>query len=298
MDRRHLFKTVAACVPAAVFPFGEVLGASAPGKKLPVKTKISLNAYSFNNPLRSGEMTISDMLDFAAETGFEGVDLTGYYFPGYPTVPSDEYIYRIKRKAFRLGIEICGSGVKNDFTLTDPSALEAEKKLVKDWIVVASKLGAQTLRIFSGAGVSEGHTWKQIADRMTADILECARYAQQYGVVLALQNHNDFLGTADDVNTIMQMINSEWVGLMLDVGCYRSTDPYAEIAQTINHTVTWQVKEEVYVNNLPVKIDLDKLKKIIDASDFRGYLPIETLGPGDAKQKVTAMYREVKKRFG
>ena len=73
MDRRHLFKTVAACVPAAVFPFGEVLGASAPGKKLPVKTKISLNAYSFNNPLRSGEMTISDMLDFAAETDRKSV---------------------------------------------------------------------------------------------------------------------------------------------------------------------------------------------------------------------------------
>ncbi len=298
MNRRHLFKTVAACAPAAVLPVGDLWAASAPGKKLPVKTKISLNAYSFNNPLRSGEMTIADMLDFAAETGFEGVDLTGYYFPGYPATPSDEYIYRVKHKAFRLGLEICGTGVKNDFTLTDPAALEAEKKLVKDWVVVASKLGAQTLRIFSGAKVPEGYTWKQIADRMVADISECALFARQNGVVLALQNHNDFLKTADDVKTIFSMIDSDCVGLMLDIGCYRSADPFAEIAQTIDFAVTWQVKEEMFVNNRAVKTDLDRLKKIIDASEYRGYLPIETLGPGDAKQKVAAMYREVKKRFG
>jgi sugar phosphate isomerase/epimerase len=213
-------------------------------------------------------------------------------------VPSDEYIHRVKRKAFGLGLEICGTGVRNDFTLADPAALEAEKEHVKEWVVVASKLGAQTLRIFAGAKTPEGSTWKQTADRMAADISECALFAQQYGVVLALQNHNDFLKTADDVKTIFSMINSAQVGLMLDIGCYRSADPFAEIAQTIDLAVTWQVKEEMYMNGRPVKTDLDRLKKIIDASDYRGYLPIETLGPGDAKQKVTAMYREVKKRFG
>jgi hypothetical protein len=47
-----------------------------------------------------------------------------------------------------------------------------------------------------------------------------------------------------------------------------------------------------------VKTDLDRLKKIIEASSFRGYLPIETLGEGDPKQKVAYMFQEVKKRFG
>src|SRR5436190_19277272 len=65
--------------------------------------KTSLNAFSLNKPLTDGTMTISDMLDFCAATGFEGVDITGYYFKGYPQVSGDEYLFEIiKRKAFRL----------------------------------------------------------------------------------------------------------------------------------------------------------------------------------------------------
>ena len=61
--------------------------------------KTSLNAYSFNEPLMNKTMSLDDLLVFASLHQFDGIDLTGYYFPGYPTVPSDEFIYHIKRKA-------------------------------------------------------------------------------------------------------------------------------------------------------------------------------------------------------
>lgn len=60
--------------------------------------KTSLNAYSFNEPLMNKTMSLEDLLVFASLHHFDGIDLTGYYFPGYPTVPSDEFIYHIKKK--------------------------------------------------------------------------------------------------------------------------------------------------------------------------------------------------------
>ena len=36
----------------------------------------------------------------------EALDVTAYYIPSYPEVPSDEYIYELKRKAFGLGINM------------------------------------------------------------------------------------------------------------------------------------------------------------------------------------------------
>ena len=310
MKRRNFIKTVAACASVAAFQESTSASIAAfngnthinnadalSNSSLPVKTKISLNAYSFNKPLLSGEMTVPDMLDYAAQTGFEGVDLTGYYFPGYPAVPSDEYIYDIKRKAFRLGLEICGTGIRNDLSKVSASEREEEKKRIKEWVVVASKLGAQTLRIFAGNNIPEGYTWEQSAAWISADIKECARYAGEHGVVLALQNHNDFLKTADEVDKLLKMIDSQWVGLMLDIGCYR-TNPFAEIEQTIKHAVTWQVKEEMYIDNKVVKTDIGKLKSIISRSGYRGYLPIETLGEGDPKQKIARMFEEVKNHFG
>src|SRR5713101_2083213 len=64
--------------------------------KRPIQTlKVSLNAYSFNKLLndsirgRGEGVTLLQLLEFAARNKFDGIDATGYYFPGYPEVPTD-----------------------------------------------------------------------------------------------------------------------------------------------------------------------------------------------------------------
>jgi sugar phosphate isomerase/epimerase len=298
MKRRNFLKSAVASSALAFIPLRYGFAQSCPAQSLPVRTKISLNAYSFNRPLVSGAMSMEDMLEYAAQVGFEGIDLTGYYFPGYPEVPTDEFIYHIKQKAFRLGLEICGSGVRNNFAQADPVARDADKKLVKEWITVVSKLGGQTLRIFSGNNVPSGYSREEVFQWIVSCTKECAEYARRHGVILAIQNHHDFLKTASEVEELLRAINSEWVGLMLDIGSYRMSDPYTEIRQTVNYAISWQLKEEVYINEKVTKTDLDKVKEIISQSNYRGYLPIETLGDGDPKQKIAEMFGEVKKRFG
>jgi sugar phosphate isomerase/epimerase len=240
-------------------------------------------------------MTINDMLEFCAEKGIMAVDITGYYFAGYPKVPSDEVLYKVKRKAFSLGLEIGGTGVRNDFTLADESKRQENVQLVKNWIEVAQKLGAQTLRIFSGNQKPEGFSRAQVLEWMLKDIRECVEYGKAHGVVVALQNHDDFIKTAADTIEIMEAIKSEWYGLMLDVGSFRTADPYNEIARTIKYAVTWQIKEKVFVRGKEVEVDADKLMKLIKSSGFRGYLPLETLGEGDPKQKVSALLEKFRR---
>lgn len=254
--------------------------------------KLALNAYSFNQQLISGSMSISDMLEFCASHGFLAADITAYYFPGYPKVPSDEYLYAIKRAAFQSGLEISGTGVRNDFTHSDAQKRKESVLLVKDWIVAAEKLGAQTIRIFSGTQKPAGYTRQQILEWMLEDIRECVAFGKAHGVVVAIQNHDDFIKTADDTIEIMEAIKSEWFGLMLDIGSFRTGDPYEEIAKTIKYAVTWQIKENVYSEGKEVKVDADKLVNIIMASGYKGYLPLETLGQGDPKVKIPALLNQ------
>jgi len=255
--------------------------------------KISLNAFSFDKPLRAGTMSLDDLLDFCSKTGFEGVDLTGYYFPGYPSVPSDDYIYHIKRKAFLLGIDLGCTGVRNDFTWADPVKREEEKKLVKEWIQVARKLGAPGVRIFAGVLSKEEYSWDQRAAWIVDDIRECAEYGRENGVMIALQNHNDFIRSAAEVEKVMKMIDHSWVGLMLDIGSYHSPDPYSDIASTARFAITWQMKEKVFVNETQVDTDYEKVIDIVRECGYRGYLPLETLGEGDPVTKVNALYKKV-----
>lgn len=257
------------------------------------KLKISLNAFSFDKPLRAGTMTISDLLDYCARVGFDGVDLTGYYFPGYPSVPSDEFIYEVKKKAYRLGLGISGTGVKNDFTWSDPAKRTEEKKLVKEWIVVASKLGAPIIRIFAGTLSNEAFTWDEKLKWIVDDINECAEFGKKHGVMLALQNHNDYIKTAADVEKILKPVDLNWVGLLLDIGSYHTADPYADISQTSKYAISWQLKEKVFIKDSQVDTDYPKIIDIVRKCGYRGFLPLETLGDGDPATKVEALYKKV-----
>jgi sugar phosphate isomerase/epimerase len=258
------------------------------------KLKIGLNAYSFNEPLLKGGMKLEEVLEFCAQQGLDSVDLTGYYFPGYPEPPSDETIYAIKRKAFLLGLDISGTGVRNDFTYSDPKKRNDDVLMVKKWIEVASKLGAPVIRIFAGRQSTEGYTWDQVAAWMVENINECVEFGREHGVIIGLQNHNDFIKTSDEALKMLRLVNSEWCGLILDTGSFRGADPYAEIARAAPYAVNWQVKENIFIGTEQVKVDLGKLIRIIRESGYRGYLPIETLGAGDPKEKVPVFVKEVR----
>jgi len=256
-------------------------------------TKIILNFYSFNNPLVAGEMAIYDVIDYAAAIGYEGVDITGYYFKGYPTAPSDDVICSVKLRAFKRGMTICGTAVKNNFALADSVERKKEKQLVKDWVLVASKLGGNTLRIYTGLKTPEGYTWEQTAKWIAADIDECAEFAKKHGIVLAIQNHNDYLKTADDIEHLFSKIKSDNVGLMLDIGSFHVGDPYKQIEQTVKYAVSWQVKEKVFINDVESLTDIPRVMQIIKRSGYCGFVPIETLGKGNEKERVKDMFLRV-----
>jgi sugar phosphate isomerase/epimerase len=298
-DRRFLVKTLLAAPALATAHLLPQQVFAQAAKPTPArKFKISLNAYSFNEPLRNGKMNLDDLLKFCAAQQFDAVDLTAYYFPGYPTVPPDDYLYHIKREAFRLGLAISGTGVRNDFTDPDGGKRRESIQLVKNWIDAAAKLGAPVIRIFSGIQSPAGYTRDQVLTWMVTDIKECVAYGKSKGVVVAIQNHHDFIKTAAQTRQIIEMVNSEWFGLILDIGSYRMGNPYEEIKKALPYAVSWQIKEIIYASEQEVKPDLKKLFSLIQTSGYRGYLPIETLGPGDPTVKVPLFLKEVKKALG
>ena len=262
-----------------------------------VKLKLGLNAYSFDKPLRAGTMTLADVVSFCAQHGVDAIDPTGYYFPGYPDVPPDDYIYGLKRTAFVNGVAISGTGVRNDFAVADVTARQKDVRMVKNWIVVASKLGAPVVRVFSGPKRPEGVPFQKAMDWMVADFRECATFGKEHGVVVGLQQHNDFLKTAEETIRVVQEVDSDWFGLILDIGSVRQSDPYAEIEKLVPYAVSWQIKEMVGRNGQEEPTDLRKIKAIIERSGYRGYLPFEALGPGDPRPKIIAFLEKIRREI-
>jgi sugar phosphate isomerase/epimerase len=291
VPRRHFLSLTAGL--AAAVSAAEAKIARDPG----VKLKLALNAYSFDKPLRAGSMTLYDVIHFCAEHRVDALDATGYYFPGYPKVPPDEYIYDLKRTAFVNGVQISGTGVRNDFAVADVEARKNDVQMVKDWIVVASKLGATVLRVFSGRARPEGHTFDEALGWMIPEFRECAEYGGRHGVILGLQQHNDFLKTADETIRVIEAVNSPWFGDILDVGSLRQSDPYVEIEKLVPYAVSWQIKENVGYGDKESPTDLRRIKAIVDKLGYRGVLPFEALGSGDPRAKVASFLEQIRAVF-
>src|SRR2546421_5647914 len=91
-------------------------------------------------------MTLDELMDTAAAMNPAAVELTAYYFP--ETTP--EYLAHLKGKCTRLGLDVSGTAVGNNFCVRDPAKLREQIDYVKHWVDVASRLGAKTIRIFAG----------------------------------------------------------------------------------------------------------------------------------------------------
>ncbi len=293
MNRRTFF--TAAALPAALatkslYPHDLFRNPAAPGARL----KLSLNAYSFNRLLMSGEMDLFDLLEFCADHNFDAIDPTGYYFPTYPEPPEDEYLFRFKRRAFELGLAISGTGVRNDFTVADAAARSSDVARIGRWVEAAAKMGAPSVRIFSGRYDDKTVPWDTIFPWLVQNVRECVAFGEKHGVIIAIQNHADYIWKVEQVARIFREIDSPWLGLNLDIGSFRTDDPYDDIARAIPYADNWQIKENMYIGGKQVKTDLKKLIGIIRAGNYRGYIPLETLGQEDPRISVPRFLAEVR----
>jgi len=257
------------------------------------KPKLSLNLFSFNQPLQSGQMQLEEVIRYCAEQGYYAIDPTAYYFPGYPDVPDDTYLYRFKRLVFEHGLEISGTGIRNNFSDPDKLNRQGDIQLIERWLMAAQKMGIPVLRVFAGNEVPDPEIKKRTLEWMMEDFRICAELGARYGVIIALQNHNEFIKTADEIIEMIETIDSPWFKLHLDIGSFSKNNVYDEIGKVIPYAVNWQVKELVTIDDQKVEPDYERILRMVREQDYVGYFPLETLGSGDPKEKLLVLKKKV-----
>src|SRR5262249_35562063 len=117
-----------------------------PGEAL---LQLSLAAHTSNRHLQlkgkaKPTMTLEEFITGAAGMGLGAVELTAYYFPR--TTP--EYLAKLKGTCTRLGLDVSGTAVGNDFCVAGAAELKKQLASVKAWAEHSAFLGAKTMRIF------------------------------------------------------------------------------------------------------------------------------------------------------
>lgn len=238
------------------------------------KFKFSLAAYSYRELLTgsSPELTLDDFLVDCAKMNLDGTELTSYYFPPQPTT---EYLCHLKQLAFRLGLDISGTAVRNDFCMPPGPRRDEQLAHVKQWVDHAAVLATPVIRIFSGAA-RDGQSRDEAHKLAVEGIEECCAYAAQRGVFLALENHGGLTDDVDGLLALVRDVQSPWFGVNLDTGNFYSSDIYGDLARVAPYAVNVQVKVVIQPNRGPkVPADFKRLGDIFRAANYRGYIVLE-----------------------
>jgi sugar phosphate isomerase/epimerase len=221
--------------------------------------------------------------------------LTAYYFR--ETTP--RYLAALKGRCTRLGLDVSGTAVGNNFCTSSAARLKEQIAHVKRWVEHTSRLGGKTMRIFAG-NVDKGDTEAAARKRCLAAIQECCDHAAQFGIYLALENHGGIVTTIDQMLALVRAVKHEWFGVNLDTGNFHSKDPYADLARLAPYAVVVQLKTEIRRAGAkkPEEADLKRLVEMLRKVTFRGYVALEYEAAEDPRKAVPRHVGTLRKLFG
>lgn len=293
-SRRSILKAGAAAVGALAVPHARAAVPPPPSEEATKNMHLSLAAYSVREALSDGEMDLFDFIDWCAELGLPGTELTSYYFPEQFDTG---YLHRLRNHAFHRGVTVSGTAIRNDFCLPPGAEKQQEIEHVRQWIDHAAELWAPHIRIFAGnlpEGVDRETGIQWVAD----GIREVLDHAAARGIVLGLENHGGITARARDHIAICEAVGeSPWFGVNLDTGNYR-TNAYEELAMAAPWAVNVQVKVEVTQNGERVPADLERFRQILVDADYKGWVVLEYEEEEDPRTAVPRYVDRLRTLFG
>jgi sugar phosphate isomerase/epimerase len=297
-DRRRFLQTcsIASVAAATGLAENESSGVEPIVRNGASKFKFSLAAYSYRKLLqgKTAELTVADFIDDCAKMQLEGTELTSYYFPS-PTTP--EYLRALKQQCFRLGLDVSGTAVGNDFGLPPGEKRDEQIAHLKHWIDNAEILGAPVIRVFAGH-INKETTAEQSHKLMVEGLEECCEYAGQHGVHLALENHGGPTATAEGLMALVNDVQSPWFGVNLDTGNFHTDDPYGDLAKVAAYALNVQVK---VVMNGPdkqkVPADFGRIAAILRDVNYRGYIVLEYEEDENPREACPAFVAQLREAF-
>jgi L-ribulose-5-phosphate 3-epimerase len=264
-------------------------------KTIPLKPriKLSISSYSYWH-FKEKKFPIEKVIDEAARMGVEGIDILHVQMES----EDNRYIQELKRRAYLNGIAFTCLSIHQSFVSPDKEVLKKEIEHTKKCIELAAKMGIPCMRLNSGRwntiksfddlmknrgiepilpGYTEDDGFKWCID----SIQQCLPVAEEFGVLLALENHWGLCSTPEGQLRIKKTIDSPWLGILMDTGNFLE-NPYSKLEMIAPYTSFVQAKT-YYGGGEWYSLDLDynRIIKILQKVNYQGYISLEFEGKED-----------------
>ncbi len=290
LSRRELLGTTL----TAPFWYSRQVAGQPGGNQREGPIRVSLAAYSMREELTAGGLDLFGFIDWCAQIGLSGAELTSYYFPEMFDLA---YLRKLRKRAFDSGVTVTGTAVRNNFCLPPGSERQGYIRHVKQWIDYAAEMFAPHIRVFAGkppAGIAREKAIGWVADAIHT-VLE---RAEKRGVVVGLENHGGITARAEDHLAICDRVGEHpWFGVNLDTGNYHAS-PYRQLELAVPRAVNVQFKVEVRgPGGSLVPADFERVREIVVRSGYRGWVALEYEARANPRIEIPRHVRRLQALF-
>ncbi len=311
---RREFVAAALGVPATLGGAWNAAGGESPPATAgePVRRhRIATSTYSYWRFRDDSRLSIEQCIDLAADAGFDGLEILHIQMQD----TSNAALQRIKQRAFRRGLDLCGFSTHQTFVSPDPEVRQRNVAHTIQCIELAYALGIPTIRVNTGRwgtttsfdelmankGIEprlEGYTDEDGFGWVIDALSECLARAEACGVVMGLENHWGLGRTAEGVLRVINAIDSRWLQATLDTGNFleRQYEQYELLAP---HAVLVQAK--TYFGGgtwYTLEIDYDRVASILRQAGYRGYISLEFEGQEAHETAIPRSLTLLRSAFG
>ncbi len=273
------------------------------------RVKLAVSSYSYWH-FKPVKFPIEDVIDHAAELGFEGVEILHRQMKD----ESAGYVNALKKRAFERGLSFPLLSIHQDFVFPARDERRKHVEHTRRCLELAARLGIPCVRLNSGRwktipsfddlmkvkGNEPPLPGYQLADAIgwcVESIEQLLPHCERLGVMLALENH---WGLTTDVGTLLeihQKVNSPWLGINMDTGNYPG-DPYSGIERLASKATIVQAKT-YYGGGEWYTLDLDypRIAGILKRSGYRGWVSLEMEGKEEPRAAVAKSYQVLRSAF-
>lgn len=272
---------------------------------------IAVSTYSYWRYRPDTKLTIEECIELAGEAGFDAVEVLHVQMEDQ----SNKTLQRIKQKAFRLGLDLCGLSTHQTFVSPDPEVRKKNIQHTIECMELAYAMGIPTIRVNTGRwGTSknfdelmanrgieprlEGYTDDEGFEWVIDSLEKCLPAAERCGVVLGLENHWGLGRTAAGVLRVINAIDSPWLRATLDTGNFLE-DQYSQYKQLAPEAVFVQAK--TYFGGgtwYTLDIDYERVAQILSDVDYRGYISLEFEGQESHETAIPKSLELLRNAFG
>ena len=281
------------------------------------RIKFGISTYSYWH-FEEKKFPIETVIERAAELGVEGVDVLHRQMELPEKAPLDAagraYCRKLKRIAFRNGIDLVCLSTHQNFVSPDPKVRQAHIDHTLKCLEVADSLGAASIRVNAGRwntvpdfdefmkkrGLEPplaGHTEDEAFEWAIDGLGKCLKRAEELGIVLALENHWGLSRSPEGLLRLLAAFDSPFIGALMDTGNFLE-DPYDKLKAIAPKTVFVQAKT-YYGGGLWYTLELDyvRIAQILAEASYSGYISLEMEGKEHADTAVPKSLSVLRKSF-